>query len=212
MKSILIIAGLTCFSFINGYSQKQKRVERIEKSIIVETPKKMLETNEQEEIVVDAPRVKVYHFSNKLDTLREGETEMKYGEGTPWKNEFPNINKRNRQDPSKYRYNVRDFSKPLRDDFRLNSKNIEQEGLSKVAVFTNKPDSHILNVRFKSSSQENVHISVLTLMGDKVSTVLVKDFSGEYLGQVELPKKSSGTYFVIISQGEKGVSRKVKVD
>lgn len=83
------------------------------------------------------------------------------------------------------------------------------DGFSSVSVFTNKPDTHVLNVRFKSSKEDDVDITVVDPQGKVLKKDRVKDFAGEYMGQLELPKGSKGVVFVLIAQGENALSRKV---
>lgn len=85
------------------------------------------------------------------------------------------------------------------------------EGFSNVSVFTNKPDTRILNVRFSSSKEEEVHITVVDPQGKVIEKEKVKDFKKEYMGQLELPKGTKGVVFVLIAQGEQAISRKVLI-
>lgn len=81
-----------------------------------------------------------------------------------------------------------------------------------VDVFTNKPQTNVLNIRFFAPEEGDVKITVLDLNGKVVAKEEEKKFKGEYVGQIKLDKGSKGVFFVMISQGEDGVSRKVRID
>lgn len=78
-----------------------------------------------------------------------------------------------------------------------------------VDVYPNRPDSHVLNVRFFAPNEGDVTIKVLDIDGKVVAKEKVNNFKGEYVGQVSLREGSKGTYFVIISQGDDGISKRV---
>lgn len=79
-------------------------------------------------------------------------------------------------------------------------------------VFPNKPDSDVINVRFFAPAEGDINISVLDTKGKIVAQKEAKAFKGEYVGQINLKKGVKGTHFVIVSQGDDGVSRKVVLD
>lgn len=79
-------------------------------------------------------------------------------------------------------------------------------------VFPNKPESEVINVRFYAPQEGDVTITVLDTKGKQVAQKEAKNFQGEYVGQLELKKAEKGTYFVIVSQGEDGISRRVVID
>jgi hypothetical protein len=81
-----------------------------------------------------------------------------------------------------------------------------------VDVFTNKPQTNVLNIRFFAPNEGDVKITVIDLNGKVVAKEDEKKFKGEYVGQIKLDKGSKGVFFVMIAQGEDGVSRKVRVD
>lgn len=81
-----------------------------------------------------------------------------------------------------------------------------------VDVYSNRPDSHIINVRFIAPNEGDVIIKVLNIDGKIVARENVNNFKGEYVGQIELKKNSKGTFFVIISQEEDGISKRIILD
>lgn len=79
-------------------------------------------------------------------------------------------------------------------------------------VFPNKPDSEVINVRFFAPEEGDVNITVLDTKGKVVAQKEAKAFKGEFVGQLQLKKPEKGAYFVIVSQGNDGVSRRVMID
>jgi hypothetical protein len=86
------------------------------------------------------------------------------------------------------------------------------DGLIGVQVYPNKPSNHILNVRFRSKKKDDVSIVVVNPQGKVIKKEEIKEHEGEYMGQMELPKNTKGTFFVLISQGDAAVSKTVKID
>jgi hypothetical protein len=107
-------------------------------------------------------------------------------------------------------YKIRNFDVEVFDD-RL-KKVMEPTTIRSVDVFTNKPETNVLNIRFFAPKSGDVNITVLDLQGNVKAKEEAKNFEGEYVGQIKLSKGAKGTYFVIVSQGEDGISRKVKID
>lgn len=79
-------------------------------------------------------------------------------------------------------------------------------------VFPNRPSNNMVNVRFYAPNAGDVSITILDIEGNVVGKEKVKNFEGEFAGQIKIDKKASGSYFVIVAQGEDGITRKVKVD
>jgi hypothetical protein len=79
-------------------------------------------------------------------------------------------------------------------------------------VFPNQPDSDVINVKFYAPEQGDINITVLDTKGQIVAKKESKAFQGEFVGQINLKKGIKGTHFVIVSQGDDGVSRKVVLD
>ncbi|ADQ19015.1 T9SS type A sorting domain-containing protein [Leadbetterella byssophila] len=86
------------------------------------------------------------------------------------------------------------------------------DGLGGVQVYPNKPNNHILNVRFRAKQKDDVSIVVVNPQGKVIKKEEIKGHEGEYMGQIELPKNTKGTLFVLISQGDSAVSKTVKLD
>jgi hypothetical protein len=89
--------------------------------------------------------------------------------------------------------------------------NIEGSAIRSLDVYPNRPDAETLNISFYAAKKGDVVITVLDLKGNIVSKSEVKDFEGDYVGQVKLKSADPGVYFVIVAQDKDGVSRKVKL-
>ena len=75
----------------------------------------------------------------------------------------------------------------------------------------NQPFNGKINVRFKAPEKGNVTIAVTDVNGKEIATETVKDFQGDYLGQIDLKKASVGVYFLRVTQGNDGAVRRVEV-
>ena len=75
----------------------------------------------------------------------------------------------------------------------------------------NQPFNGKLNVRFHAPEKGNVTIAVTDVNGKEIATESVKDFQGDYLGQIDLKKASAGIYFLRVTQGNDGAVRRVEV-
>ncbi|MCY7358018.1 MAG: T9SS type A sorting domain-containing protein [Rudanella sp.] len=80
-------------------------------------------------------------------------------------------------------------------------------------VFPNNPDKDQLNIRFTAPAKGDIDIVVTTAKGKEVSRRTINDFSGEYVGQINLGKKvTPGVYFVSVTQNEDGAVKRVVVE
>lgn len=79
-------------------------------------------------------------------------------------------------------------------------------------VYPNNPDRNLLNVRFTAPAKGNVSIVVTDPKGKEVARRVVNDFSGEFVGQIDLGKKAQGTYFITITQNEDGAVKRVVIE
>ena len=89
---------------------------------------------------------------------------------------------------------------------------VKASSIRSLEVFPNNPDRDQLNIRFTAPAKGNVAIIVTSPSGKEVARKEVKDFSGEYVGQIELGKKAQGVYFVTVTQNEDGAVRRVVVE
>jgi hypothetical protein len=69
-----------------------------------------------------------------------------------------------------------------------------------------------LNVEFTAPEKGNVTIAVTDVNGKEIASEVLKDFQGDYLGQIDLKKAGAGVYFLRVTQGNDGAVRRIKVD
>lgn len=81
-----------------------------------------------------------------------------------------------------------------------------------VDVYPNRPDSHIINVRFFAPDEGDISIKIIDINGKIMAQETVKNFQGEYVGQMKLRQNSSGTFFVLITQNEDGLTKRIILD
>lgn len=81
-----------------------------------------------------------------------------------------------------------------------------------LRIQPNTPFNGKFNVHFKAPEKGTVTISVTDLQGKELATEQLKDFQGEYLGQIDIKKSLKGVYFVRVVQGNDGAVRRVKID
>lgn len=110
----------------------------------------------------------------------------------------------------------RDFDAHIIRPFEQWSENfnprVKPSSIRGLDVFPNNPDRDQLNIRFTAPAKGNVTISVTNPDGKEIARKEVKDFSGEYVGQIELGKKAQGVYFVTVTQNADGAVRRVVVE
>ena len=75
----------------------------------------------------------------------------------------------------------------------------------------NQPFNGKINVRFTAPTKGNISIAVSDVNGKEIATETVKDFQGDYLGQIDLKKAAAGVYFLRVTQGNDGAVRRVEV-
>jgi hypothetical protein len=104
----------------------------------------------------------------------------------------------------------RQLARPFEDWARtVNNKPSTIRGLE---AYANNPDRNQLNVRFTAPAKGDVSIVVTNPAGKEVARRELKDFSGEFIGQVDLGKKAEGTYFITVTQDKDGAVKRVLID
>ena len=78
-------------------------------------------------------------------------------------------------------------------------------------AYPSNPDRNMLNVRFNAPAKGDVSIVVTNPKGKEVAHRDLKDFTGEFVGQVDLGKKAEGVYFVTVTQNDDGAVRRVVI-
>lgn len=76
----------------------------------------------------------------------------------------------------------------------------------------NKPFNGKISVKFNAPEKGNANISIIDVNGKELANEQIKDFQGDYLGQVDIKKAGAGVYFIRVSQGTDGAVRRIKVD
>ncbi|KAA6440256.1 T9SS type A sorting domain-containing protein [Dyadobacter flavalbus] len=78
-------------------------------------------------------------------------------------------------------------------------------------VYSNNPDNGVLNLRFSVPQKGDITISVTDTKGKEVGKKEIKDFEGEFVGQIDLRKNTKGTVFVSVVQNEDGAVKRVVI-
>lgn len=78
-------------------------------------------------------------------------------------------------------------------------------------AFPNNPDRDQLTIRFTAPAKGDVTIVVTNPKGKEVARREIKDFSGEFVGQVGIGKNPQGAYFVTVTQNADGAVKRVVV-
>ena len=106
----------------------------------------------------------------------------------------------------------RKMMRPLQDLHLNMLEGQVSETIQKLHIKPNAPFNGKLNVHFTAPNKGNVVISVSDLNGKELASEQIKDFQGDYLGQIDIKKAAKGVYFIRVVQGEDGAVRRVKVD
>lgn len=107
----------------------------------------------------------------------------------------------------------RDFDRQLVRPFEDWSRNLggKPSTIRGLDAFPNNPDRDQLNVRFTAPEKGDVSIIVTNPKGKEVAKREIKDFSGEFVGQIDLGKKAQGIYFITVTQNEDGAVKRIVV-
>lgn len=80
-----------------------------------------------------------------------------------------------------------------------------------LSVYPNNPDNGVMNLRFYVPQKGDVLVTVSDTKGKEVGKKEIKDFSGEFIGQIDIKKNTKGTLFVTVTQNEDGAVKRVVV-
>lgn len=80
-----------------------------------------------------------------------------------------------------------------------------------LTVQPNRPFDGSFNVKFSTKAKGDVAITVTDTKGKEQARKNLKDFEGEFVGQIELKHSGTGTYFVKVIQNEDGLVQRVVV-
>lgn len=92
------------------------------------------------------------------------------------------------------------------------NRSVKPASIRGLQAYPNNPDRDQLNIRFTAPAKGDVSIRVTTAGGKEIGRKDVKDFSGEFVGQLDLGKKMSGTYFLTVTQNEDGAVKRIVIE
>ncbi len=108
----------------------------------------------------------------------------------------------------------RDFDRQLGRPFEEWSRNVggKSSTIRGLDAYPNNPDRNQLNVRFTAPAKGDVRIVVTNPAGKEVAKRTLNEFSGEFVGQIDLGKNPTGTYFITVTQNDDGAVKRIVVD
>ncbi len=95
------------------------------------------------------------------------------------------------------------------DIFEIEGGFNSSKTVKSLNAYPNKPSNNKLNVKFTAPEKGDVTITVTDINGKEIGKEKIKDFSGEYIGQIELKGMAKGTVFVTVVQGADGTVKRV---
>lgn len=149
------------------------------------------ELNDDDVIIREKPRTRVYRYDGDKDF--DIDLDMK------------GLNENLSQLGKDLQFEFKTFPDVFDFDGSASGKTVR--GLS---VYPNNPKTEILNLRFSSQQKGDVSIKVMDLKGNVIAKDEIKDFSGDYVGQINIGKQK-GVVFVMVTQGEDGTVKRVNV-
>jgi hypothetical protein len=139
-----------------------------------------------------------------------------------WKDDF---SKDFSFETEKFRNHMRNFERDFRPKAKSMIRDMENLGermgdmwskesvkaatVRDLNVYANNPDNGVLNLRFQVPQKGDLSIIVTDVKGKEVGKKEIKDFSGSFVGQVDLKKNTKGTVFVTVVQNEDGAVKRV---
>ncbi|NEU68605.1 T9SS type A sorting domain-containing protein [Spirosoma agri] len=108
----------------------------------------------------------------------------------------------------------RDWDQQLARPFEDWSRNFSSKPstIRGLDAYPNNPDRGQLNVRFTAPAKGDVTIVVTNSKGKEIAKREINDFSGEFVGQIDLGKNTTGAYFITVTQNEDGAVKRVVLD
>ena len=130
-------------------------------------------------------------------------------------------------DTEKLRTHMRNFERDFKPKARVMIRDMENFGdrlgeswsresakaasVRDLSVYSNNPDNGVLNLRFQVPQKGDLSIIVTDVKGKEVGKKDIKDFSGNFVGQIDLKKNTKGTVFVTVVQSEDGAVKRVVI-
>ena len=146
---------------------------------------------------------------------RQSRTDRDPWDSRTWQYEFRRGADSLADQMSRFRFQMpRDWDRQLARPFEDWARNINTKPstIRGLDAYPNNPDRNQLNVRFTAPTKGDVTIMVTNSKGKEVARRDLNDFSGEFVGQIDLGKKAQGTYFITVTQNEDGAVKRVLVD
>lgn len=106
---------------------------------------------------------------------------------------------------------MRDMEKFGNEMGEMWSKETKPASVRSLTAYTNNPDNGVLNLKFGVPKKGDVLVTVTDTKGKEVGKKEIKDFEGEFVGQIDLKKNTKGTVFVTVTQNEDGAVKRVVI-
>jgi hypothetical protein len=90
-----------------------------------------------------------------------------------------------------------------------NNESAKASTVRELNVYPNNPDNGVMNLRFYVPQKGDVLVTISDTKGKEVGKKEIKDFSGEFVGQIDIKKNTKGTLFVTVTQNEDGAVKRV---
>jgi hypothetical protein len=107
---------------------------------------------------------------------------------------------------------VKDFRFKLDGDMKDFDFMNESKTVKALKIYPNKPFDNKLNLKFFAPEKGDINVTVTDINGKEVGSQKIKDFQGDFMGQVDLKKNVKGTIFVTVTQGEDGTAKRVVIE
>lgn len=217
MKKTILIAAATLFSLAT-FAQGEKKENRVRIVTIENGKKKVIEKDFTDENDL-AEEIKIiedtlHSKAGKNRTITVDVRKIRGLHEGPIIEDFKGPEKELRVFRFKGEEGDRDIVR-MRPGFPLPPKRLKEqmsETVKGLHIRPNTPFNGKFNVHFNAPEKGNVSISVTDLNGKELASEQIKDFQGDYLGQIDIKKSAKGVYFIRVTQGNDGAVRRVKVD
>lgn len=146
---------------------------------------------------------------------QQSRTGREPGDTQTWQYEFRRGADSLADQVSRFRFQMpRDWDRQLARPFEDWARNVNTKPstIRGLDAYPNNPDRNQLNLRFTAPSKGDVTIIVTNSKGKETARRELKDFSGEFVGQIDLGKKTQGAYFVTVTQNDDGAVKRIVVD
>lgn len=146
---------------------------------------------------------------------RQPQTNRESRDNQTWQYEFRRGADSLADQMSRFRFQMpRDWDRQLARPFEDWARNFSTKPstIRGLDAYPNNPDRNQLNVRFTAPAKGDVVMSVTNSKGKEVARRELTDFSGEFVGQIDLGKKPQGAYFITVTQNDDGAVKRIVVD